>query len=358
MIYYMLFGLAAGLSFMSLDRRFPDHAAGVLFFSIVLGVVGFRYASVDYFQYEYIYDSVTRFGQLTLFGYQVSATTPVEPAFALLILVQKTLYYSFPIFIFLVAILSLTIKFHAFRVLSPFLVLSGLVYLSDEYFWKDLGQIRNAFASAIVLWSVVYVFRGQAMRFIFAIGVASTIHAAAIVAAPLYFARRLQTPLIPAAALIASVFVAAAGGIGLLLPELAVGLGMDATSRLVKYAETKSTGGITAFGGTFWIHVILCATFLILYRQLVRVWPYNRVLIPMYVGGTALMFSLLDYAIIAGRIREMLCVPAVTILLPSILLLFRGQQRLIAFGGVLIYCLIWFNLMVMNQAEYQSILLK
>lgn len=356
--YAALFLLAVVLSFLSLDRRFPAELAGTLFFLAVFFVVGFRYASVDYFQYEYIYSNVISVDRLTPLGYQVSELTPIEPGFALLILVHKAIQQNFPAFVFFFAAVSIAVKFRAFWSLSPFLLLSGLVYLSDEYFWKDLGQIRNALASAIVLWSALFVHRGQALRFCLAIAIAAMIHAAAIVAAPLYLVRYIKSPTIPMLALISALGVAMIGGVGLMLPEIASSLGFESTSRLIKYAESRATGGISIFGGTFWLHVTLSFFFCGYYRSLVEAWPVNRVLIPMYVFGSAMMIALIDYGIVAGRIREMLCVPAVAIVLPSTLLLFSGWQRLVGYGGVFSYCALWFYLMVRDQPAYQSVLMQ
>ena len=103
-IYFTLFVLAGVLSFLSLDRRFPAELAGAMFFLAVLFVVGFRYASVDYFQYQYIYSNVISVDRLSPLGYRVSELTPIEPGFALLILAHKSIEQHFPTFVFLLFI--------------------------------------------------------------------------------------------------------------------------------------------------------------------------------------------------------------------------------------------------------------
>ena len=97
----------------------------------------------------------------------MSASTPVESGFAFLIVLVKSIIDSFPVFIALFAIVSLIIKFSAFKKLSPYFILSILIYLSDEYFWKDLGQIRNAMASGIVLWAFYFAFKQRFLLFSF-----------------------------------------------------------------------------------------------------------------------------------------------------------------------------------------------
>lgn len=186
----------------------------------------------------------------------MSASTPVESGFAFLIVLVKSIIDSFPVFIALFAIVSLIIKFSAFKKLSPYFILSILIYLSDEHFWKDLGQIRNAMASGIVLWAFYFAFKQRFLLFSFLVVLAMLFHSAAIVAFPFYFVRYLSSRLLMLLAIAISVLVAYFyGGLSTLLLELSKLIGFSETSRIVKYADSKYAEGIKLGGGTFFIRL-------------------------------------------------------------------------------------------------------
>lgn len=351
-----MFASAAALACLGLVGGMPARLAAVMIFLVAGFLVTFAYATNDYFSYQRIYEGITSIENLGILGYPVDVATPVEPGFALLVLLEKSLAGSFVVFWFSFTAISLLVKFYAFRELSPFLMLSVLIYLGDEYFWKDLSGIRGAMASGLVLLSLIFVHRRQPLYFALALLAALSFHFSAIVAAPIYWYRLLSGRLFLLSVFVVSTTLAALGGMGLFLPEIASALGMDATSRLIKYAESRYASGITPFGGTFMIHMAVVTFLLAMYRQLVQVWPYNRILITSYVLGTSLMFMFIDYGIIAGRIREILCVPSGAVLLPSFVLLFKGQQRLVPYFALVAYSALWFFLMTRDRMPYQNVL--
>lgn len=355
-VYFGLFFATLFNSFFSLTRSFPVKPIAALIFLLIFFIVAFRYASVDYFGYLGIYEGVTDFSRLGWFIYSVNEMTPVESGFALLILLEKIFVGHFFFFLFVFAALSMAVKYYALSKLSPYVLLSVLIYLSDEYFWKDLGQIRNAMASGILLVSILFAHKREPVKFFITLFIASLFHSAAIVGIVIYFLRHLAKPALMAIALILSIGVAIAGGVGLLIPEVASVLGFDSASRLVKYANSKYVGEGSFLRGTNLLHVAISLLFIYFYKPLVRKWSYNQLLVPMYVYGTVLMFLFVDYGIIWGRIREMLCIPAFVVVAPSFILLFKGNQRLIPYFIIVAYCVMFFYLKIQDRAPYQSVL--
>lgn len=356
MIYFSLFSITLIISIFALDRRrFPIKQVTLFLFTLILLIVGFRYASVDYFQYMRIYESITDIGKLGWFIYEVSPLTPIESGYALLALIEKSITSSFYVFIFIIALLSISIKYYAFKVMSAFPIISILIYLSDEFFWKDMGQMRNALASSIVLVTIIYIHRSELYKYILLLVSAISMHTFAFIATPLYFLKRFNKLFYLWFSLIFSMIVAAFGGLGVWLVELGYLLGLSETSRLIKHYY-YGVEGISFMGGTFILHVIICLSSLILWKHLTSKSEYNYLLIPMYIYGTVIMFLFIDYGIIAGRARELLCVPALTVFLPSYILLFKKNSRLIPYTLIVAYCLVWFMLMMQGRSPYQSIL--
>jgi hypothetical protein len=355
-VYYSLFAITLVASYFGLAKDFPRRMAAAMLFMAMAFLITLAYATTDYFSYQEIYHRITDYRRISLLGYPVSVVTRVEPAFALLVLLEKSLTGNFAVFWFIFTALSMLVKVYAFNKLSPYLILTILVYLGDVYFWKDLSGIRGSMASGLVLLSLIYVDRRQPLLFLLVLLAALSFHFAAIVAAPLYWAKSLGRRWILASVFVLSIAVAAAGGVGLMLPEIAAGLGFDEASRIIKYVDSRYAVGIRAFGGTFMIHVVIVTLLLSLYHPLVRTWRFNEILIPVYVYGTVLMFVFIDYGIIAGRIRETLCIPVGAVLLPSFVLLLRGHQRLIPYCAVVGYAALWFFLMMRDRLPYQNIL--
>jgi hypothetical protein len=358
-VYYLIFGLTLLLSLLALHRQ-SEHStrsAAVLVFVLVGLLVTSVYGSQDYFSYRFIYENIYSFAQLGVLGYLVNVSTPVEPGFALAVLIEKHVTGSFIVFWFVFTAISLLVKIYAFDKLSPFLALTVLIYRGDEYFWKELSGIRGTMASGLVLLGIYFAATARPWKFLLAILLATSIHFAAIVAFPLYHVRKLASSWLLVPVFLASVFVAGWGGLGMMLPELAAQLGLADTARIIKYANSQYASGIQPFGGTFLLHLLIVGCLLMSYRRLVVAWKHNAVLIPVYIYGTSLMFVFIDYGIIAGRIREMLCVPVGAVLLPSFLLLFKGHQRLVPYGAVAGYAILWFLLMIRDRAAYESVLL-
>lgn len=358
MVYFYLYGLALFGSVFEVfkSRQLKEIAVIYLVLSIIF-VVAFRYASVDYFSYFRIFEDIeSSFDRFSFFIYNLSASTPVESGFAFLIVLVKSIIDSFPVFIALFAIVSLIIKFSAFKKLSPYFILSILIYLSDEYFWKDLGQIRNAMASGIVLWAFYFAFKHRFFLFSFLVVLAMLFHSAAIVTFPFYFVRYLSSRLLMLLAIVISILVAYFyGGLSTLLLQLTESIGFSESSRIIKYADSKYAEGIKLGGGTFFIRLSLAFLCISLYANLSRVWNINKFYIPIYVYSVAILFLFNDYAIIGSRVYDMLAMPIACIIIPSFILLFKGYERVLVLGVIFTYSLVWFLAMFFNAAPYQSI---
>lgn len=66
-------------------------------------------------------------------------------------------------------------------------------FLAHEFLRKDCVQIRNGFASAIVLFSLYYLYRGKKKKFVFFVLFAACFQATALVALPLIIAKTHTT---------------------------------------------------------------------------------------------------------------------------------------------------------------------
>lgn len=343
MIYHVLFFTVLLFSFLSLDNRVYRNQVAFYFifcFFLVL-FVGLRYASVDYFSYQDIYNNVNVGNDFNFFSFSVDGRSSVESGFAGLILLTKYSGLSFYHFIFLISFVSLNLKFYAFKELSPFLFLTLLIYVSDEYLFKDMGQIRNAMASGLVLLSIIYIYQSSKIKFICTIVIAASIHVFAYIALPLYFVRYFNNRNILIGILVLSIFIAFFGGLGSILVNVAEAFDIPPDSRLVKYIYTDYGMSRNLFSGTVFFQLFWCLFCFIYYDGLLSVRKYNFILIPILILSTSLMLCFIDYGILFSRIREMLYVPVQCVLLPSFVLLFNGNKKLIPWAIISGYCFLY-----------------
>ncbi|WP_396586890.1 EpsG family protein [Bermanella sp. R86510] len=358
LIYSFTFLSLITVSLFNLDSKIKFNQLLIFFvLFFVLMMLGLRLGvGADYYSYERIFLAIGDTSKYGFFIYSLSESTPVETGFALLMSFAKTLTDSYEVFVFIFALISVIPKYYIFKRLSPFIAVSFLIYFSDEWFWKDLSGARASFSAALLLLSVLFVKERQPFRFVLTIMFATWFHSFSIIALPLYWVIYFNSTWFMSLFLLFSTLISLRGGVGLYLPEIATSLGFDENTRLIKYANSEYVGGGSFFRGTNFIHVFVCGLMLFFYKRLCNKWRFNDVLIPMYVYGSAAMFLFVDYGIVWGRFREMICVPAAAAAIPSFILLFRSNQRIVPYGVILAYCCLWFYLMLQSRAPYNSLL--
>ena len=103
----------------------------------------------------------------------------------------KTLFNSASIFFIIFCFTSFLFRFNFYKhfVSRQDVVLCFLAFFSHEFLRKDCVQIRNGFASAMVLFSFYYLFKNKKMKFLFWILIASSFQMTALVALPLVIAK-------------------------------------------------------------------------------------------------------------------------------------------------------------------------
>lgn len=358
-VYYALFLSLALSAIGSFDKR-AELGKELLIVSLVAvtGVLSLRYGvGNDYFSYERIFNQLNEWRMLRPFIYRVGQATPVESGYALLILVTKLFSDSYLFFVFVFAVVSIVSKYVVFKRLSPYLALSFLIYFVDEWFWKDLSGARTSLAAVFVLWSALFIYERQPWKFLLTAYCGILFHSAALVILPFYFLSRLlsRRPLM-ILGLGISVLIASSGGVGVRVVRVLNQLGVDDSSRLVGYIGSNYMGSGEFLRGTNVMHLIMSSLFIGFYPRLRREWKYNRVLVPMYVYGTIVMFLFFDYGIVWGRVRELVAVSASVVVIPSFLLAFPKRERFIPLFGVFGYAVLWLYLMTADRVPYRSIL--
>lgn len=321
----------------------------------IICFVGLRYNSIDYFSYMEIFDVVSDFEELTVYGYPVNWAGNIEPGFALSILFFKSLNLNFYVFIFIFSFVSICIKFVAFKKMSPYIFITLLIYLSDNLVYKDMGQIRNAMASGIILLSIYYLYNKRNFIFFTLILFATSIHFFSILGFLIYIFKSLRNKKILISLLLISLIISFLGGIvKIIIPILEV-FNLSIFSKIMIYANsTDFLKNISIFNGTNILQIIIVVIILTHYDKLIKYWKFNEILIPIFLLSSMLMFLFIDFEIIWGRTRDMFVTPLLAVILPSFLLIYKN--KFLTLLPILFYTVLWFYLMIPHRNDYQTIL--
>lgn len=339
MFYYLLFFFFLTTTFLTLDRQYVLKARSsfVITVAIFVTIIGLRYASVDYFTYRGVYEllSFANFG-IPFFNHTVG-TSGNEFVFSSIGSFLQVFNLPFTAFSLSIALLSVLIRFSVFRQLSPYFFLSVLFYLSTLFF-KDLGQVRNALASAVLLLAVKPIYHRRLLPFLGIVIVAFGIQAFAIIALPLYFLfPLLRNRALVHGVLLFSLGIAISGGImSYIVPILDDYSNVRIIRSAVSYFERNSS--ISLYFNLYNILNITLSFIIVHYRRaLSTVTKYAPVLILFHVYATVVYLLAFDFTMVAGRINELLWLNAVALLVPMLITLFRGFERSLVFLAAAIY---------------------
>lgn len=105
----------------------------------------------------------------------------LEPFFQFLMSFLHSLDAKFEIFVFIVAIMSVSIKLFTISSVSKYVFLSVLLYFSQDYLARDMGNIRQGLAIAFCALSFLYNAREKTYLFYIYLLIATICHYTAII---------------------------------------------------------------------------------------------------------------------------------------------------------------------------------
>lgn len=163
--------------------------------AIMILLIGFReWVGADYKPYR---DMFLYFGEFTPYA------IPLNKAFFgdmflevewLYVLVGKWIYdlgLEFYMMTFVIALLSIPMKYFTFENVVAYPTLSLLLYIFPSYFTADGGQMRQAVAMAITMFSFIFIKKRQLLWFVVMIYLAYGFHKSAVIFLPAYWLVRI-----------------------------------------------------------------------------------------------------------------------------------------------------------------------
>lgn len=251
----------------------------------------------------------------------------VEPAFIFISNFVKIVFDNI-IGLFLVfAILGVTLKFIAIRQLSPFYLLSVLIYFSNFFFLHEMIQMRAGVASAILLLCIKPLCERNFKQFAILLILAVCFHYTALVFVffifidPQKINRLLYTILIPIAYLVVLS--------GYTASYIIKYIPVDSVQVLFDMYSNDINGGIGNQLNIFnFIQLFKCSIYFFLLYNIHKILIFNMyavLLIKIYAFSLIAFALFSDIPAISFRISELLSIVEIVII-PMILYIFHNKK--------------------------------
>ncbi len=266
----------------------------------------------------------------------------------------KTIGGSATAFFVLFCFMSLVFryKFYVAFLSKRDIVIVFLAFFAHEFLRKDCVQIRNGFASAIVLYSLVALYQGKRFRFVLTVILASCFQMTALVALPLVIARtavnkkyiKFLRVLFCAACIFTVVFPIK----NLLFVFSSVGLLPPAVENYLYWS--KYAISMSLFNPQILKQVTICA-FILKHRRQFFVDKKIFFLFQIYLVSTVYYLVFRDFEILAGRFGSLFYAVEAPIL---VLIIEKSKKNL--FLKKFVLCGFYFFNFALNFATYQPML--
>jgi hypothetical protein len=366
--YFVVFIFLAMLSLITADRRGKKYTDISLFLSfVVLSLLsGLRDSSPDQASYALIFREIPSLIELVIGGRNYEAFS-MEWGFLFLLSVIKTFTSSETVMFVSLSCLTVGGVVYACKKLSPYPVLSVLIYFS-WFYYSNLGALRHALLSSVLILAIVFVVNNKFFKLWFAYISSIFIHKIGLFSSFLYLVNKKRfTSKIYFLLLLFSLLIAINGGLFFFAYDLIYNYLPESWQEKVYLYVTFSANGSfdTNFGGQESIfrgstvkHSLIVAFALIYFKALEsKFFDKFSITFGVYVFSLIFMFLFLDFKIATDRISNYLAISEI-IIIPMLITLFSVNDRPMVFFTIILGLLYQVYRLVGNQLyPYKFILL-
>lgn len=157
----------------------------ILFILVLIG--GFRYdVGFDFESYKDIFDAMPNF----LSSNYLNEVNKIhgEIGFKILISILKSLGLNVYVFLFVsVIIICLVLNKNSIEKYTDHFFIAFYLYICLYFFGREMGQIRQAIATAISFYSIRFIRDRKFIKFVITVTIASLFHVSSIIILPFYF---------------------------------------------------------------------------------------------------------------------------------------------------------------------------
>ena len=327
---------------------------------VFISVCGLRINAVDQCNYQRFYENIsssTNIGFLKA-DMHTKSFSRIESFYAVLAYVEKQVCGSFELFIFIYAFISISIKFKAFKRLSPYIFFTLLLYCSNYYF-KDLGQMRNAMNSGIILLSLPYAVNKSFFKYFALIYFAIINHTLGVVALPIYFYKYFATKARLVAMISLSFFLNFyLGGLKPIIALLSYSLDMESdriAGRVISDNKHMIESSYLSVSNILFLFITIYLIYNL--NKLRKYSKYSDILIFTFIYGLSGFYLFHDLGILASRFVDTLCVPILCVLLPIVVKSYSGFNRYLVIVFIILYS--FYSIVIAHLEpilQYQSLI--
>lgn len=180
MIYYIYATLLSLIAFFDITTIKKNKKLILYLVSLIIAILfaGLRYKTgTDYNTYEIYFSNSLKYGFDMYY----------EPGFIFLVQLFSLLSDNYQFFMFMFTLLSLSLLAYILHKLTPYWLISFIIYAISLLPNNQMGSIRFGFATIITLFSIKYIIDKKFINFFLIIFLASLFHRSAIVFVLVYF---------------------------------------------------------------------------------------------------------------------------------------------------------------------------
>jgi hypothetical protein len=358
-IYFIVFIILMMFSLITIDIRGKKFTNIFLLFSflILTMLAGLRKGSPDQQSYALIFKNAP-----TLFDYIPPGnnyeSSNVEVGFIFLLSIIKTVTSNEVVMFFSLASIVLGTVVYASKRLSPYPLLSVLIYFS-WFYYMNLGALRHALISSLLLLIIVFLVKNRKIKAFIGFIISFFIHKIGVVLPILYLIIKFDMkPILYVALITFSLIVALYGGLFLfsfdLLSDYTPENWHDSLDSYISL--TKSGGFDTGFGGKENIlkgsslkQLFIVSVSLFYFSILkIKFQKSFKIVFGIYLLSLVSMLLLIDFKIVSDRVSNYLAITEI-LLLPMILSIMDVRLRVVALITIFSLMLIQLYLIYGNQ---------
>lgn len=187
MIYYLIISV---LSLFSLFKQVNHKTRNIKLLTIIsfvflVMVGGFRYqVGADWESYERLFFSLVNWSDVIVAREEILFTTFMYSI--------KNLFNNYSVFVFILFVVSFSLKYNIIKCYSPDIFLSLMVYLYTLFLIYDINGLRQGLSIGIVLQGIPFILNRKLCNFLILIIIASLCHISALLFLPLYYLAKMQ----------------------------------------------------------------------------------------------------------------------------------------------------------------------
>ena len=350
-IYYIVFVVLSVVALFSISREGRKYSNILLIFVSVFMILlaGLRDDSPDQQAYRNIFNKVVPIDEVLIGNHNYH---DVYGDWGYLFLNSLIKYFSDRDIVLFLVLASLIVGMVVYtcRRISPYPLVSLLCYYS-WFYYSNLGALRHALATSLILMMVLMLAQNRKILAMPLYSAAVFTHKASIAAVMLWmshFVTKWRQLLI--LTILVAVVISINGGIGTKVLEAIIPFVSDGMKDKFSFYAQSETWGANAgiLRGVVVKQLLIILMCFIYINPLKDKFPAFPVLFGSYVISILIVLLLQDLKIFADRFSNVFAISEI-ILIPMLLSLFSGKEKIIAFCFLSIMLLYQVYLLMGNE---------